>query len=166
MGTNTHIIKRLYRVDDESFINQCQEQTAAFYKFWKDKVQGDGLIPARSDFLPEEMISFLPNLCLIERDESNELRYRLVGSHERSLRPNDPTGELVRTHFMGEDSEDAINNYETVLRSGKLLFDKDEYVDQKGIIRRDETLFLPLAQDYIHPNMVIIHTVITSVLSQ
>ncbi len=147
---------------DEKFLEHSPQNICGFYNYWKSKKLFEYDIPARKDIHPEEITAFLPNITIVDRDsDTNELRYRLVGSNEVSLRGFDPTGRSIVEGFIGADKEEVLDNYQYVLNQQSFLYEKDEFIDAKGIHYVDEILFLPLRTNKDHAEMVLVYSEVT-----
>ncbi|MTI11073.1 MULTISPECIES: PAS domain-containing protein [Curvivirga] len=158
----SNVVQRLikdHQRQDESFLTYCHPKIKAFYEYWQSKQPEDGM-PGRQDITPEEMISFLPGITLVDKNEDGELRYRLVGTMEVEMRGEDPTGRLVAQGHLATNEHPAIDNYNLVLNTGKFLYEHNEVMDHKDMHLLDECLFLPLAKDHKNPDMVIVYATV------
>ncbi|MEH6629729.1 MAG: PAS domain-containing protein [Halopseudomonas aestusnigri] len=155
----TQFMKFNARVFDESFLQQCDERIAEFYKMWKAKCKEE-CIPSRSDFDPIEMVKFLPGITLVDvAKETLELTYRLVGTNEVAVRGKDPTGESVKENFHANTWEDAWGNYGHVIMTKGIAYDNSNIPNSNDVMVGDETVFVPLSTDGEHVNIVMLFSI-------
>ncbi|MFD2206012.1 PAS domain-containing protein [Kiloniella antarctica] len=142
---------------DESFLAICDVKIREFYEFYCSKKQGRKM-PSRHDFDPVKMTRFLPSITLVDA-ESGDYRYRLVGTKEVEVRGNDPTGKTVKEAFYGSLLEEVEENYNYVCQSKSFIYDHNNETEDPNQILYDETLFLPLSNDDITVNIVMLFSV-------
>ena len=159
-GSIVQKLVQKHRFQDDSFTSHCHPKIKSFYEYWLSKCPEEGKLPGRQDISPEEMVPYLPGIIIVERDEEKALRYRLVGTMEVELRGKNPTGDLVDDSYYATDEYRALDNYNLVLDTGRLLYDYDEILDHRDVHLLDEALFLPLAEDHVTPNMVIVYAAV------
>jgi hypothetical protein len=85
-------------------------------------------------------------------------RYRVVGTVEVELRGFDPTGWLVEDGFCGPSLEDVLTCYETVRRTGEFLIDSHAFATVQGRWHDGFTLFLPLSNDGLSVNQILVYS--------
>ena len=102
-------------------------------------------MPARADIDPVEMpVRLLPCLMLVDVvPDERRFVYRLVGTGEVEVRGNDPTGKSVIEGFFGTTVEDALSWY-------------TRCVETNGRYITEETIFLPLSDDGVNVNMIMV----------
>lgn len=132
---------------DESFLANCDGRVREFYHLWKSKCGVNGL-PSRHDINPKEMVSFLPNIMLVDVVwPGPRFRYALVGTGEVAHRGVDPTGKWLEEAYSGVDGGYCDGNYRYVASSGKHLYDISPEPTAMGNLADVQGLFLPLAKD-------------------
>ena len=139
------------------FPGTCHTNTLALYDYWLGKC-GKRSMPARRDLDPIEIPpALLPGICLVDvvADERRYV-YRLVGTGEVEVRGNDPTGESVKDRFFGPSAEDALGCYDRVVSTRAPFLDVTPFTSQSGRYVTLETLFLPLSDDGIHVNKILV----------
>jgi len=140
------------------------------FDYWAAK-RGTRKMPARADIEPGDIPGHLPDIGLVDvLREEPYFRYRLLGTRQVAVRGFDPTGRPVVEGYLGQDlpgmREQVLSNYRRVTAGGRPLF-RDTSIhgqDNRGdmlwggrYIAR-YTLFLPLAADGEHTDMVLFFT--------
>jgi hypothetical protein len=142
-------------IKDETFLQICDSRIKEFFRLWNDRKQGDNL-PRRVDFEPEEMITLLPFIFMVDiEDQTGEYKYRLVGSNEVLLRGTDPTGKLVKEYCAAHRAEDALKNYDYVFQQKSHLFEISDLGKSHSIRIKDQSLLLPTSSNGRHVDIVI-----------
>ena len=139
------------------FPETCHPDTITMYKYWQEKC-GDRTMPARSDIDPVEMPRrLLPGICIVDvvTDERRYV-YRLVGTGDAEVRGNDPTGKSVLEGFFGPSAEDALSCYDKVVKSRAPFLDAAPFTAPSGKYVNEETLFLPLSDDGMTVNKILV----------
>jgi hypothetical protein len=139
------------------FPETCHPDTITMYKYWLEKC-GDRTMPARSDIDPVEMPRrLLPGICIVDvvTDERRYV-YRLVGTGDAEVRGNDPTGKSVLEGFFGPSAEDALSCYDKVVKSRAPFLDAAPFTAPSGKYVNEETLFLPLSDDGMTVNKILV----------
>ena len=129
---------------------------AGLYEYWCRKRRGD-LLPSRASIAPEEMVSALPHLMLIDVLESGRvLRYRLVGTTIAA--GIDPTGKTLQNVLpAGAYRDHVLELYDAVLARGEALYCRHRYPGTDGTGSREVArLFLPLAADGRNIDMLMV----------
>lgn len=135
------------RCMDDAFLATCDERIRNFFLLWKGKCGAHGL-PSRRDINPKEMVSFLPNVMLVDVVwPGPRFRYALVGTGEVAHRGGDPTGKWLEEAYSGVDGGYCDGNYRYVTSSGKHLYDVSPEPTALGNLADVQALFLPLASD-------------------
>lgn len=139
---------------------RANRETQGFYDYWDGKRCG-GLLPARLDLDPVEMVTWLPGLQLIDVFHNpRRLKYRLVGEVDVESRGFNPTGRWLEDGCIGISKEDVFFNYNSCIDQKVMVFDWGEYPCGSGFMQSQETLFLPLASDGDIVDMVITFAVV------
>lgn len=142
-------------IKDKSFLTECDWRLRKLYELWESMADSYAL-PAKKDFDPLKMKDLLPFIFMVDKQpETNEYRYRLVGTQEVQFRGMDPTGCLVRDHCAAENPEAAIANYDYVVNSRKPLYNLAEFQGSHMLRYHDQTLFLPTASNGIDVDVVL-----------
>jgi hypothetical protein len=134
----------------------CHKDVLTLYGYWLEK-RGDRRMPARADLDPAEIPRLLPGICLVDvvADERRYV-YRLVGTEDVEVRGCDPTGKSVSEACFAPSPENALGCYDTVVSTKTPLLDTEPFVAPNGRYVTEETLFLPLSNDGINVNMVLV----------
>ena len=144
-------------MSDMAFSESCHPDTIMMYEYWLAKC-GDRTVPARADIDPIEMPRrLLPGICIVDvvADERRYV-YRLVGTGDAEVRGNDPTGKSVLEGFFGPSAEDALSCYDKVVKSRAPFLDAAPFTAPSGKYVNEETLFLPLSDDGMTVNKILV----------
>ncbi|KKJ78778.1 hypothetical protein WH95_01550 [Kiloniella litopenaei] len=126
------------------------------YKYWLSKCRGDA-IPSREDISPAEMVSFLPNILLLDvQKEPLDFRFRLIGTRIVPLLNRDYTGELMSTIENLKSPNSVWKNCCKAVERAEPVYAFTPYVGPKKDILDVEDLILPLASDGKNVNMLMI----------
>jgi hypothetical protein len=127
------------------------------YDYWHWKRAGRSM-PARSDIDPIDMPRrLLPFINLVDAvADDRRYVYRLVGTADVEIRGNDPTGKSVKDGFFGPSAEDALNCYNKVVGSRAPFIDPTPFIAPSGRYVTQETIFLPLSDDGVKVNMILV----------
>ena len=137
----------------------CHPTTVALYEYWLETC-GDRRMPMRSDIDPTEMPRrVLPGISIVEvvQDDRRYI-YRLDGTGDVEVRGNDPTGKSVLEGFFGPSAEDALACYDRVVATRAPLLDATPFTAPSGKFVMEETLFLPLSEDGINVNKILVYS--------
>lgn len=121
------------------------------------KWRGERLMPARCDFLPEDIRYVLGNVILHEVAERQPLRfrYRLIGSRIVARRGFDFTGRYL-DELPSSDVRDVVTAInERVVREKRPLLWRFDMNDLYHRMRHCEVLSLPLSADGIDVNIIL-----------
>ena len=127
------------------------------YAYWLTKRSGRPM-PRRADLDPTEIPSrLLPGVMLVDVvPDPRRYVYRLVGTMEAEVRGYDPTGKSVREAYFGENLEDATQCYDRVVETCAPVLDPLPFLERKRGYRGAESLFLPLSDDGVAVNMIMV----------
>lgn len=143
--------------EDPAFLLTCHPDTVALYGYWREK-RGERLMPRRSDIDPTEIPPrLLPGITLVDvvSDERRYI-YRLVGTGDVQARGLDPTGKSVLEGFFGPSAEDALGCYDRVVATQAPILDPVPFTAVNGRYAMEETLFLPLSDDGVTVNKIMV----------
>jgi len=129
------------------------------FRYWDAKRAGR-IMPARRDLDPCEMPSVvLPQVIIIDQVDGR-FHYRLVGTAVARDLGCDFTGSLVGYHTSSPAYAAAVLTiYERVFAAACPLFTTGEHRTASGTIQSNSRLLLPLSNDGVKVNMVIISRV-------
>jgi hypothetical protein len=131
-------------------------QIQHMYRYWRGKAR-DGRLPRRVDIDPADIPRFLSHLMIVEVvDDERRYVYRLVGTKEVEMRGRDPTGMSVIEGFLGPSLEDVLSMYDGTVRERTPQYDDKPYISTNGRWISDETLFLPLSDDGVRINRILV----------
>lgn len=135
----------------------CHPHTNAIYRYWLEK-RGARSMPARRDIDPIEMApGFLPGICLVDVvADARRYVYRLVGTRDVEVRGYDPTGKSVAEAFFGCSADETVECYDRVVASREPLIDTKSFRSPDTGYATDETLYLPLSDDAVNVNKVLV----------
>jgi len=139
-------------------IGACHRDVRAMYDYWLAK-RGSRAMPARADLEPAEIKKLLPMMVLVDvTADARRFVYRLVGTQEVAERGNDPTGKSVAEAFFGGSVEESLSCYEYVARNRAPFCYRDPYADADGQLQTDDIIYLPLSDDGVAVNMILVFT--------
>jgi hypothetical protein len=153
---------------DESplkFPPTCRPETVTLYEYWRAKC-GARRMPSRDDIEPWEIPPrLLPCISLVDVvQDARRYVYRLVGTADVQVRGHDPTGKSVMDGFFGPDLDDSLSCYDTVVRTRAPLLDPEPFIATNGRYATEETIFLPLSNDGINVNKILVFFAFKDVL--
>jgi len=127
------------------------------YAYWAAK-RGSRSMPRRADLDPTEIPPhLLPGITLVDVvADQRRYVYRLVGTMEVEVRGYDPTGKSVPEAYFGESTEDATEYYDRVVATRMPVLDPVPFLERRRGYRGAESLFLPLSNDDIAVNMILV----------
>ncbi|WP_395020705.1 PAS domain-containing protein [Dongia sp.] len=127
------------------------------YTYWLSK-RGGRTMPRRADLDPTEIPPhLLPGITLVDVvADPRRYVYRLVGTKEAEVRGYDPTGKSVGEAFFGENAEDATECYDRVVETRAPVLDPVPFLERRRGYRGAESMFLPLSNDGIAVNMILV----------
>jgi len=127
------------------------------YAYWLEK-RGARPMPRRADLDPTEVPRrLLPGITLVDVvPDPRRYVYRLVGTMEVEVRGYDPTGKSVGEAYFGENAEDATECYDRVVETRAPVLDPLPFLERRRGYRGAESLFLPLSNDGITVNMIMV----------
>jgi hypothetical protein len=143
----------------------CRPETVAFYEYWLRKC-GERRMPRRADIDPAEILPrLLPCISIVDVvDDERRYVYRLVGTAEVQVRGYDPTGKSVIEAFFGPSLDDALGCYDRVVTTKAPVLDPVPYTATTGRYSTEETMFLPLSEDGVNVNKVLVFFAFLDVL--
>jgi hypothetical protein len=147
------------------FPSTCRPETVALYEYWRRKC-GNRPMPSRKDLDPAEIPPrLLPCISIVDvvPDERRYV-YRLVGTADVQVRGHDPTGKSVGEGFFGPSLEDALSCYDRVVATKAPVLDPVPFTATNGRYATEETMFLPLSDDGITVNKVMVFFAFVDVL--
>ncbi len=150
-------------ITSRALLANCPPKVAEIFRYWNQK-RGDRRMPSRSEIAPEDFVSHLPGILLVDVEGLDQngvgiFRYRVVGTEEVALRGYDPTGKEVREGFFGPSLEDVLECYDYVRREGIFIYDPLEYETPDGRWRNESTIFLPLSEDGETVSQIMVYSI-------
>jgi hypothetical protein len=107
----------------------------------------------------------LPCLSIVDVvDDERRFVYRLVGTADVQVRGHDPTGKSVIEGFFGPNVEDAVGCCERVVKPKAPVLDPVPFTATNGRYATEETIFLPLSDDGVNVNKIIVFFAFVDVL--
>jgi len=135
----------------------CHPDTRVLYDYWLGKC-GARRMPARSDLDPTEIPrTVLPGVSLVDVvPDARRYVYRLVGTGDVDVRGQDPTGRSVMEGFFAPSAENALSCYDRVVTTRAPFLDPLHFTAPTGRHVTEETIFLPLSDDGLNVNMILV----------
>ena len=142
----------------------CHPDMLKILAYWEGKRRGRAM-PSRGDIDPAEIVSFLPYVILVDVvPDERRFVYRLVGTADVQVRGHDPTGKSVIEGFFGPSVEDALSCYDRVVATKAPVLDPVPFTATNGRYATEETIFLPLSDDGVNVNKIIVFFAFVDVL--
>jgi hypothetical protein len=115
-------------------------------------------MPRRADLDPADIPPrLLPGITLVDVvPDPRRYVYRLVGTMEAEVRGYDPTGRSVGEAYFGENAADATACYDLVVSTCAPVLDPLPFLERRRGYRGAESLFLPLSNDGVAVNMIVV----------
>ncbi len=150
---NAFIIQDL---DDVRVVSPINRASLAY---WHQQ-RGKRLMPARSDLFPADMISFLPNIILLDVLQGPlDFRYRLIGTKVTlQMLHTDNTGKTMReleNKGQGPGSK-IFGNCQKAVETCSPIAAKTPYVGKNSDFKATEDIILPLSADGETVNMLFV----------
>jgi len=143
-------------ITDPEWLQAAGPHLRQLYTYWRERCR-DGRPPRRADIDPIDIPQLLSRLIIVDVvPDPRRFVYRLVGTKEVEVRGFDPTGKSVAEGFIGPTREDALGWYDLTVRTLQPQYDARPYVSTNGKWVNDETLFLPLSDDGVAANRVLV----------
>jgi hypothetical protein len=155
-----------HKTAEPVWLEGCPPNIRAVYDYWKSKA-GDRRMPARADIDPIDLAPYLASVMLVDvRPGSahtpgapqHQFVYRLVGTLEVEMRGRDPTGQNVAKHAFGRNPELALRIYNAVVQQAAPMLDRREENARDRQWCDLDAIFLPLSNDGVSVNMILVYT--------
>ncbi len=129
-----------------------------FLAYWRQKA-GDQIAPRRRDLDVLDVPKLMPHVIIFDvLSDPLDFRYRLVGTTVREMSRNDYTGlKLSEIDGRGPGSK-VWSMLDQVRENQKPAFYAVEYMGPKRDFRKLDDLFLPLVDDRLETDMIMIVT--------
>jgi len=118
--------------------------------YW-ERLRGARAMPSRADMSPSDMLSFLPNVILVDvLAEPLDFKYRLVGTKVTlHMLHTDNTGKTMRElDFKGQGPDSKIfYNCAQVVETRQPLAGQTPYVGKNSDFKATEDIIMPLSKD-------------------
>jgi hypothetical protein len=147
----------LLTIRDSESLKSYGANLQRIYAYWEAK-RGSRSMPRRADLDPAEIPPrLLPGITLVDVvPDPRRYVYRLVGTMEAEVRGHDPTGKSVAEAYFGENAEDATECYDRVVETRAPVLDPIPFLERRRGYRGAESLFLPLSNDGVAVNMIVV----------
>jgi hypothetical protein len=147
----------LVTIPDLRSLDSYSANLRRIYAYWLSK-RGDRAMPRRADLDPTEIPpQLLPGVTLVDVvADDRRYVYRLVGTKEVEVRGYDPTGRSVGEAYFGENAEDATKCYDRIVEVCAPVLDPVPFLERRRGYQGAESLFLPLSNDGIAVNMILV----------
>ena len=127
--------------------------------YW-ERLRGARAMPSRADMSPVDMLSFLPNVILVDvMAEPMDFRYRLVGTKVTlQMLHTDNTGKTMRElDFKGQGPDSKIfKNCAKVVETRQPLAGQTPYAGKNSDFKATEDIIMPLSEDGETVNMLFV----------
>jgi hypothetical protein len=156
MKNPTSLYGQRFQPTSDFTLDFRSDKLRRLHEYWVSKLDGRAM-PRRADIEPTEIPALLQHIVLISVEpQPLRLYFRLVGSHITESLGRNATGKYFDQCFRGQMFEDVMQVYSHVLQSRKPVrhFGKAMFSDKK--YRDYESLHLPLSEDGITVNMILI----------
>ena len=127
------------------------------YDYWLSK-SDQGRIPSRAQIDPldvPDLLSIIFLIDVIDDQEGQEFRFRLVGSKITEIVGSDPTGQSFTSFYDDENLEDMTAIYESVTSSGEPFMNSGTAPFSNKDYVRMVRLLLPLSEDGTRVDMIL-----------
>lgn len=130
------------------------EELAALHRFWLG-LSKDGRLPARHDFVAEDLADWIGHVSLLEV-ERDPLRFRFLlhGGHFTLLTGNNLTGRYLEDALSPHYREAVLASYRDVVETGQPVY--RHYTDPSLPWRELDRLILPLADDGVTVDRIMV----------
>ncbi len=117
------------------------------YRYWLE-MRGEGMMPPRAAFEPATVKQLLPDLLLLDIDQSTgRLLVRVLGTHVATIYGEDYTGRYLDEIYFGSNTEMVMADYETCAREGRPVLAERDFRSVRNVAYRMERLILPFSDD-------------------
>ena len=133
----------------------------ALYDYWQSIRPAGDLLPGRRHFDPVDIPELLPNLWMIDvlRDPLR-FRFRLVGTEIVRFAGRDVTGLWLDEFFEGYGDSEAFRFHRDCTLTGQPAYRRAGLLfNPAGSPLEAERLYLPLAQDGRHVDILLVMTI-------
>lgn len=130
------------------------EELAALHRFWLG-LSKDGRLPARHDFVAEDLADWIGHVSLLEV-ERDPLRFRFVlhGGHFTLLSGLSLAGRYLEEGLTPRYRDEVISTYREAVETRQPVY--RHYTDPSLPWRELDRLILPLADDGVTVNRVLV----------
>lgn len=133
-------------------------ETQRVFDVWR-AIKRDNHLPRLADWKPINIADLVPAMHFMDViDEGTNYRYRDVGALQIEARRYDPTGKTVRDIHAGEVQAFVLESYALACRSPWGIIDRSIDISPNPRFVELETLFLPFADDGVHPTQVLVYS--------
>ncbi len=147
-----------YRDIDVNFTSHLEKSIQKdLFIYWNSKRSGLTL-PGRKDIHPEEIVSLLPHIGLIDVLEDGQFRYRLIGTEMVKLFRKDFTGMAVEEGKTGEYGRILQSLYSDAVTSKTAVYSRSRFILRNDLGIDVSRLILPLSEDKEKVNMLLFST--------
>lgn len=124
--------------------------------YWRSLCSDRG-VPARADLQLEDMVDILPNIVLLDvlRDPL-DFRYRLIGTRIEEFMAEPYTGRRLSEIPHQAPPSEIWRSCERAVSTAAPIYDDAPYVGPKKDLVTPEAMLLPLADDGITVNMLLV----------
>jgi hypothetical protein len=127
--------------------------------YWEE-LRGARIMPSRSDLSPPNMLSFLPNIILVDvLLDPLDFKYRLVGTKVtlKMLHANNTGKTMLELDFKGQGPDSKIfSNCAKVVESQYPLAGQTPYAGKSSDFKATEDIIMPLSEDGNLVNMLFV----------
>ncbi|MCZ4089524.1 PAS domain-containing protein [Sinorhizobium psoraleae] len=88
--------------------------TIELLRYW-NRLRGERDLPRRDEIEPQEICSLLPNLFILERQASGDIRFRLAGTHVCALFGRELRGQPFAALWSAGDASETVRIADQVM---------------------------------------------------
>jgi hypothetical protein len=130
------------------------KELAALHRFWL-ALSKDGRLPARHDFLAEDLAPWIGHISLLEV-ERDPLRFRFIvhGGHFTLLAGKSLTGRYLEEGLTPRHRDQVLASYRETVETRQAIY--CHHIDHSLPWRELDRLLLPLADDGVTVDRVMV----------
>ena len=131
------------------------------YDYWRKSAPGPGLLPARGNVDPVDLGALLPNIWLVDVvGEPARFRFRLIGGAVQRMGMPAKVGDFVDDFLPEESKAQMMTEFQSAVSDRKpVWFRGRAKMPYETKMFELERLFLPLASDGVHVDVMLCLTV-------
>ncbi len=138
-----------------SVSNIANEHLQGLVRLWHE-IRGTRKVPLKNEMTPERLLPWLGNLSIVERNETEGYRLRLVGVNLAVTFGRDLTGRSLN-EILPADHRDQINAiYDLAMTANAPIYQQGTFTELPERQRTFHQLLLPISADGKHTTHLLI----------